>query len=39
MLEGGGRSFEDIGELEEEKELMKLIGNASIPILIRLEIG
>ena len=39
MLEGGGRSLEDIRELEEEKELMKLIGNASIPILIRLEIG
>lgn len=31
MLEGGGRSLEDIRELEEEKELMKLIGECNIP--------
>lgn len=31
MLEGGGRSLEDIRELEGEKELMKLTGNACIP--------
>ncbi len=31
MLEGGGRSLEDIRELAEEGELMKLIGESNIP--------
>jgi hypothetical protein len=31
MLQGGGRSLEDIRELQYEEGLMKLIGNSSIP--------
>lgn len=31
MLQGGGRSLEDIRELEQEEGLMKLIGNNNIP--------
>lgn len=31
MLQGGGRSLEDIRELENEEGLMKLIGNNTIP--------
>lgn len=31
MLQGGGRSFEDLRELKHEGSLMKLIGNGAIP--------
>lgn len=31
MLQGGGRSLEDLRELEQERDLMKLIGEKTIP--------
>jgi hypothetical protein len=31
MFQGGGRHLEDIKELEQEKELMKLLGKTTIP--------